>query len=291
MATKQHNKRSFIPTSGAQAFAQLHDEIAAVREESLIPISVDISFAHQIPYAAADRIDELMPALEKLGFLDLQRVRKLRMYAVACQQAHLIATRPEQNDERLARLLEEGAKLRGDLLLAAELLARLGEVPVDRVVAIRSGTTNEDIADNIEELGALFEEIWDSVESRIPISAEMVERAPGLALELHALLGAKQLGAVAKGTDPQGMRQRAYTLLVNVYEECRSAITYLRRHEGDADSFAPSMFVKKRRRATAVDPPEVEMPETTTPAPTPPLTTVRPLTPSRLGLTELEPTG
>ena len=289
MAKNHNNKRTILSTSGAQAFADLHDEIMAVSEDQLIPISVDISFAHEIALAAADRIDELMPELSKLPGLDITRIRKLRVYAAACEHSHVLAASPEADDLRLRRLLDEAVKLRRTLLATAELLAVVGEVSEDRVAAIPTGIGHVDTARAVEMLGVLFEQLWDRVESRIPVTAEMVERAPVLAHELHGLLGAKMVEPLAKASDAQSMQQRAFTLLVQVYDECRSAVAYLRRHQGDADLFTPSMFVKKRRRPNA---PEAEPPETDdATTPTAPSTTVRPLTPARLPITELEPTG
>lgn len=279
MSKKQNPKRTIIPTSGARAFAELHDEIAAVNEELLVPISVDIPSAHAIALAAADRIDELMPQLEKLWMLDLERIRKLRMYAVACQHAHLLATVPEQVDPRLPRLVEEGAKLRQDLLATAELLVRFGDVAEHRVAAIRSGIGHVEMASGLEQLGVLFEEIWDRVYSRIPVTAEMVERAPVLALELHTLLGAKAVRPIARQNDARSMKHRAFTLLVKAYEECKSAVDYLRRREGDAVRYTPSLFAKKRRPATSSQrEPATEEPVVTAP------------TPLRV-VTELAPTG
>ena len=286
MKTKQHTKRSFIPTSGASAYAEIHDEIAAVSDELLVPINIDIAVAIEIALAAADRVDELMPQLAQLSTLDIGRIRKLRLYAAACQYAHALATAPEQ-DPRLRKLLEEGAKLRDDLLATARLLVQFGDVTQERVDSIRTGIGFVDLAYALEQLGILFEELWDRVESRIPVTAEMVERAPELALELHSLLGAKKVRQGERSTAQQ-MRQRAYTLLVTVYEECQSAVEFLRRHQDDADSFTPSLFVKKRRRtAPEEEPPVTEAPESTTPANTTPAPTPSPLS----VITELEPTG
>jgi hypothetical protein len=237
-----------IPASAAQAFAELYDEIAAVDAAQLVPISVDISFAHQIALAAADRLDALMPELEQLPGLDIGRVRKLRMYAAACQHAHVRATTPAPDDRRLPRLLEEGAKLRQDLLATAELLAHFGDVSAKRVAAIRSGTGHLGIARGLEQLAILFSEVWDRVASRVPISFAMVQRAPVLAVELHSLLGAKTFRPITKVSDAQSMRQRAFTLLVRAYAECQSAVAYLRRNHGDAVLFTPSMFLKQRGR-------------------------------------------
>lgn len=244
----EHCLRSIFPSGGAQAFGELHDEIAAVRDDQLVPLCVDIAVAHEIALAAADRIDELMPELETLPKFDIVRARKLRMYAAACQHAHVLAT-TEQADRRLPRLLVEGARLREDLLATAELLVRFGEVSAERVAAIRSGVGHVEMANGIEQLGVLFAAIWDRVASRVPVTADMVERAQVLALEIHALLGAKKVRPITRSL-ARAMRQRAFTLLVKVYEECRSGVEYIRRHEGDAASFTPSLFVKQKRRRT-----------------------------------------
>lgn len=262
MKNNQHNERAFIPTSGAQAFAELHDEIAAVSDDLLVPISVDIAHAHQIALAAADRIDELMPQLEKLATLDIPRIRKLRLYAAACQHAHMLATAPEEVDPRLPRLIEEAVKLREDLLATAKLLVQFGEVTQERVATIRTGPGHVELASAVEQLGVLFEELSDRVSSRIPVTAAMVERAPVLALELHALLGAKKLRPAAR-SEAQAMRQRAFTLLVKAYEECQSAVEFVRRRQDDAVTFTPSLFVKKRRRQSEA--PVAEDPVITTP--------------------------
>jgi hypothetical protein len=279
MVNKQHPKRTIVPSSGAQAFAELHDEIAAVRDDLLVPISVDIAHAHQIALAAADRVDELMPQIAMLPTLDIERIRKLRLYAAACQHAHVLATAPDQ-DPRLPKALAEAVKLRDDLLATAKLLVRFGAVSEERVDTIRTGSGHVEIASSIEQLGVLFEDVWDRVESRIPVTAEMVERAPVLALELHALLGAKKVRPLEKN-EASRMRQRAFSLLVKAYEECQSAVEFIRRHEEDAMSFTPSLFAKKRKRGGPVEE-EVPVAEETV-ITTPPPTVVP--------MTELAPTG
>jgi hypothetical protein len=92
------------------------------------------------------------------------------------------------------------------------------------------------------------------------------------------LLGAKTVRPLAKN-EAQLVKQRAFTLLVKVYEECRSAVEYLRRGEGDAALYTPSLFLKKKRRGS----PEVEPVENEEPVTTP--------IPIRTPVTELAPTG
>ena len=49
--------------------------------------------------------------------------------------------------------------------------------------------------------------------------------------------------------EPQRTRQRAYTLLVRSYDECRRGIAYLRARFGDAETITPSLYVKQRKRS------------------------------------------
>jgi hypothetical protein len=49
------------------------------------------------------------------------------------------------------------------------------------------------------------------------------------------------------------MRARAYTLFINAYEECRAAVGFIRRKHGDAESIAPTVFHRVRRRGAKVE--------------------------------------
>ena len=256
-----------MPASSAEAYEALYDEIAAVSDDALLTISAAIPFAVGIVLAAADRVEVLMPELAQLPALDIDRIRKLRMYAAACQYAYLLARVPVPVDPRLPRLLEEGATLRKRLLSTAEMLVEFGEVPEPRVAAIRNTHGHLEMAQGLERLAMLFREIWDRVESRVPITREMIERAPALAFELHGLLGEKIVRPLPNPRDAQRMKLRAYTLLVKAYEECQRGVTYLRHHEGDAAWYTPSFYTKRRRTPKSrTDDVIVEAPVVTTPS-------------------------
>lgn len=280
MKNIQHPGRAPL-IDNAQAFKQLRAEIMAVPEDQLMHISVDILHTHSIARVAAGRIDKIMPELQKLYGLDLQRIRKLRLYAAACVHAHLLATAPEQTDPRLPRLLEEATKLREELVVTAKMLVVFGVVSADTVASLYGGAGYVELAGAIEQLAILFEGIWDRVEDRVPLTPEKLKRAKALACELHELLQQKKLRPQEK-SEAQLVRQRAFTLLVKVYEECQSAVEYLRRREGDAAYYAPSLFVRKKRRGSLELTPE-EADDTEEPS-TPPV-------PIRTLVTELAPTG
>jgi hypothetical protein len=93
-----------------------------------------------------------------------------------------------------------------------------------------------------------------------------------------ALLGGlllEALGQRTQGTDgsadPHEAEERlgkAYELFVRADSECRYAVLYLRRHEGDADLIAPPLGSSRRRpRRPSADEPDEPAPS---PAPVEP---------------------
>ena len=76
----------------------------------------------------------------------------------------------------------------------------------------------------------------------------MVDRAPVLAQRLHVALGTKRNPGEPTPDDPQRVRARAFTLFARAYAEVRRGVAFVRFHHGDADAYAPSIYVKQRRR-------------------------------------------
>jgi hypothetical protein len=138
--------------------------------------------------------------------------------------------------------------LRWKLLRAADEL-----VDATAVARIRGGSGNVDKANDLVALAALFSQSWDALHDKTAITRELVDEA--------ALLGPSLLVALAEEPLPQpddanGTRQRAFTLLVRAYDEVRRAVTFVRWAEGDADTFAPSLYAKTRKRRPSETEPE-----------------------------------
>lgn len=54
-------------------------------------------------------------------------------------------------------------------------------------------------------------------------------------------------------TDAALQRSKAFTLFLSAYEEARHAVSYLRRHGGDASAIAPSLYAGRGGRRPAAD--------------------------------------
>ncbi|WP_437743662.1 hypothetical protein WMF39_00845 [Sorangium sp. So ce1504] len=234
------------PSEAAKAFALVEPEIDDVRE--VVPINVDIPRAVAVAIGAVPHLQALRPRfVEELPKHPLSQLDKLQTYALAAWYAHLLALPTSSGPDALKRLLDDAAPLREDLLVAAEALAHKGIVDAQRVAEIRSGQGHLDTANDLVALAALFSEVWDAVKNRTTVEWGDVERASRLGPELLVALGARQQPGLPapKAGDAAERRARAFTLLVNAYDACRRAASYLRWNEGDADAIAPSLFAAR----------------------------------------------
>lgn len=239
----------------ADAFQALKAEYAKLPSTALSPINLDIPRAVAVVLGAEPRVRTLLPAMEaELKSPPKAATESLRQIALGAWYAHLIAM-PAKSGGSAKELLERATSLRARLLKAADALADAELVDGTVVARIREGSGNIDKANDLVALAALFSQSWDVIHDKTAITREQVDEA--------ALLGPSLLVALAeaplpKSDDASDARQRAFSLLVSAYDEVRRAITFVRWAEDDADTYAPSLYAKSRRRRPGGTEPETE---------------------------------
>ena len=244
-AKKPAPARPGTPRDAARAFAVVEPELEGVTR--VLPINVDIPRAVSVAVGVVPHLLALRPRfVEELPKHPVHLLDKLMTYALAAWYAHLLAL-PATSQDTLKQLKEEAAKLRETLLVAAEALGHKGVIDADRVADIRSGQGDLDMANDLVMLAALFAEAWEVVKNKTAIDWAEVDRASHLGPELLIALGARDQPTMPQPrmADPAERRARAFTLLVNAYDACRRAVTYLRWEEDDADIIAPSLFANR----------------------------------------------
>lgn len=242
-----------VPKEAALAFAKIEAEIEALPAGDLEIVNVDIPRAVAIAIGAAPHLHALRGEITgQLPHFPIRCVDEIATYAMAAWFAHLLAL-PATSEKQLAALLEEAAPLRADLLVAAEALAHKGLLDRKSVAAIREGHGNLDTANDLVALSALFAREWDGVHQKTTVEWSEVQRASELGPEILVALGARdQPGVKAPNpADPAQRRQRAFTLFVRAYEECRRAVSYLRWHQDDAEEIAPSLRTNRGPRSSS----------------------------------------
>lgn len=232
-------------------FLAVKAELEALEHDEVVALNVDLEQAVSTALGASVRLQALRPGFARLDFADEHEPDRLAVYAYAALYTHVLAGQVASRDERLPKLLDEALPLRERLLGTAELMAELGELSRQPVAAIRSGTGHLDIASCLIALACLFEANWSRLNGRVPVTREQVARARMVGRELYEVIGTRRyVPAPIPMDDPGRLRARAFTLLVRSYDRCRRAVVALRWHEGDADAFMPTLYPKRRRRAT-----------------------------------------
>ena len=239
----------------ADAFAALKADYTNLPATALVPINVDIPRVVAVVLGAEPRVRSLLPAMEaELKNAPKAAVESLRQTALGAWYAHLI-TLPQKSSGSAKDLLERATPLRAKLLKAADALADAELADATAVARIREGSGNIDKANDLVALAALFDQSWDVIHDKTAITREQVDEA--------ALLGPNLLVALAeeplpKPDDANDTRQRAFSLLVREYDVVRRAVTFVRWAERDADTYAPSLYAKSRRRGSGGAEPEDE---------------------------------
>jgi hypothetical protein len=239
---------SSSPELAQAALDKLRPRLAALRPEEVLPVNVDIPTAASIALGAHERMLELRPAIvEHLHSHAVELLDELPTYALAAWYAHLISLPAADNGDRARKLMEEAVPLRESLLVAAEALAHRGLLDPGRVADIRAGQGNIDRASDLVGLADLFLQAWPQIAQKTAVDRAEVERAAALGPELLAALGSRGLAEKQRSSpETRDLRARAFTLLLNAYEECARAVTYLRWHEDDAEAFAPTLRPRSR---------------------------------------------
>jgi len=249
--SKKHSASIPTPADAAQAFAALRDEILAVPEDDLLPVNLDIPRAAGRGALVAERIAPLIPQLSALGGLDIHRISRLGLYALALHHAHDLVNEAGTGATWLATLLTEAVPLREGMLRSAELLAYFGLFSAERVAAIRSGLGHADTADDLLALGRLFFETWPQVSGKVPITRAMVDRAPVLGTQIHKALAQREVedSPLMVAGNRRYVQAQAFTLFAQVYDEARRGVSFLRWREGDVQRFVPSLYPSRSRRS------------------------------------------
>ena len=250
-------------TRGEVAFKQLLPEFQNLPSEQLVAIGVDVKSAVATVLGALAEIRRFSAELPKFAphlnaaVLGPAVVERLERSAFALNWAHgrYLAAGQPSND--LLAMVEQGVDLRDQLLADASTLARRGLIEPTSLDQVQTASGYKNLAADLTVLSSVLKDAWPRIEGKCAIQFEELERAGALGERIIEAVGVKEQGApvTASATD---MRARAFTDLVERYDDVRRSISYARWKQDDADSIAPSLYAGRRRRSgTDVAPPPV----------------------------------
>ena len=95
-------------------------------------------------------------------------------------------------------------------------------------------------------LASMLRDNWSQVSNSCGASLANLERAEVLSDELSRIIGVREDAPPAL-VNATLLRKRVYSLFVRAYTEVREAVQYVRKANRDADKFAPSLYLRRKR--------------------------------------------
>lgn len=193
---------------------------------------------------------------------DIQHVDRLEPSAMATWYTALMlrGALPLSTGARLPEeLLAEGAEVKQRMIKVIEYMLGHSKPISTQVADIRGGKGHVDMADDLMQLGDIYEGNATALaEDRTHYRAEDAITAKKIAHGILLVLGDGRASDARYWTDYQA---RAWTLLVNTYEEVSAAGQWLFRHENGETRF-PSLYAVGRqpRRTRRTDGNDGELP-------------------------------
>ena len=231
-----------------EAFEALSSEIANVDPLELIAINIDIPAAVITVSGRLSRIHGLRDSVAReMPFFDIMSFDKLEQTALAVAHAHVEYLTASLPAEPVPPLVETLMNAREYLLADVTVLAKRNIVDAERLKQLQGTTGHKNITFDVLLLCNLFREHWNKINGRTAVKLTELARAEGVANRLTTALGAREAGNEAL-PEAAAIRQKAFTLFVNRYDEVRRAVTFLRWHAGDIDTIAPSLYAGRTRK-------------------------------------------
>ncbi len=241
-----------------EALETARADIAAVTV--LRKVNLDVPSAVLTVLGALPRLKGLRAELAALPGFDGAAFDALETYALAAGHAHVQFQASSEPPEPIPVMVEELTKTRALFEDDVRVLANRGLMSADRLRELKGSTGHKALAFDVMLLCALLRGSWSQISARTGVTESDLLRAENVADRLATALALKETKTEG-GTAAADLRQRAFTLLVQTYNEARRAVTYVRWHEDDADDLAPSLYTKgTRRRAPEEEEPAPAVP-------------------------------
>lgn len=266
-AIENNSDPSQVPR-GRVAYETVRNEIASVPDQDFVGITLDVATAVYTVIGKWAQIQTLRPLfVQYLPGFDISVLDKLETYALALGQAQTEYKTVTDAPPSVVELGDKAINTRAVLLADVKSLIVRGLIPANSVDNLQGTNGYKNVVADVFELANILRVNQDKVAGRTSVTTQELNDAENLADELRTEIAEREQ-TVAVAAETVHSRQAAYTLFINAYEEVRGAVQYLRRKDGDADDYTPSLFAgrggRPRKNGGSSDQPQPA------PAPNPP---------------------
>lgn len=234
------------PATTKAAYDDTRPKRTTLAEERLQRVTVDIPRAAAAVLAGLVRVGAFMAVLRALPLVNVKLLDVVLPRTLALLHAENLLLVASGQPDRLKALLAEADPLR-DLLRDTWALPLIGwkiftQAQLD---AWKDGAGHADLGSDLVSCGEAYLARWKQIAGKADVTEADCRRAVALGREiLEAVGGKSNPDAVAKAALE---RRRAFTLLLEAWDELQRAVVFVRWHAGDADTLAPSLFTAGRR--------------------------------------------
>lgn len=240
------------------AYERVKADWAKLEADELLQVNLDLQLASQTLLGAWPEIKAFRDKIAALPAFDLKQFDDFEDHVlglVFVQSRYAFATQPP-ND--LEELVDEATKLRDRLEADAQALALRGLFQPEKLNGLKGGNGYRNLAQDLQALATALEEVLSTVQGRTGTTADEILAATQMATRLTRVVGVREQSPAVLATLAEE-RLRAFTYVIKIYDEVRSAISYLRRHEGDVEQLAPNLYTGKSPRRKAAEADEIAL--------------------------------
>jgi len=228
--------------SAPAAYKRLLPDIMAVQDTGLVHINLDVPLLVTTVLGTLPELRGLRARIaSELPQFDLATFDALEFRALALSHAHALFVAATKPTMTLPELIDAATKRRDLLYSDAMALSTRGLLDFAPFKEVKRANGHRALAVDLQVLAAGLQASWDAIQGKTAIRASELEEAAHLADQINYAVGYRDQGPQTVA-ETASIRHRAFTMLVRAYSDARRAVTYLRWHEEDADTIAPSLF-------------------------------------------------
>ena len=232
----------------SEAYERVQADLATLKPDEFMQVNLDITPAVTTILGVLPEIKALRERIVKeLPSFDLASFDKLEDYALALSATHTAVLTATERQSDLLALATEAGDMRERLAGDTKALAVHKLVDPAQLAQLKGGTGYKSLAQDLQVLSKVMLDNWPQIQGKCATTAEDLKLANQMSTRLMRVVGLREQGPAVLAAATEA-RLRAFTRLIDVYEDARRAVNYLRAPEGDADSIAPALHPGRPRR-------------------------------------------
>ncbi|HEY2409927.1 MAG TPA: hypothetical protein VGI10_28175 [Polyangiaceae bacterium] len=239
------------------AYERRLSEIQKVPESAFAPTNLDVHATIATVLGALPEILALKSGILALPDFDSAAVEGLEDYAMAAAEANSRSATSATPQEDIVALNSEALSLRDTLRSDASALAKRGLIDSARLSSFKGLVGYKNVGFELMDWANLLRDCWPQIQGKTALTSDELAHAKQIGERLVRAAGVREQAPVTE-VEAAHIRQQAFGLLVNAYDQVRRAVGFLRWNIGDEDTIAPSLYAGRTRRTPA--PPVVVTP-------------------------------